>query len=290
MHRYFADPEKKTVTLEALKAGEVYRGSLGEQHGKLDVGHELVIVGYDDGRQAFKVQNSWGTDWAEGGFGWIAYDAAKADLIEALTMDAGVVPPRPAPLRPNRENPNIAQDDQCALVFQTSAQGGASYEGFVESETELAELREQYGNDAVARVAVRPWPVCEALLTLDGPLAASSRPTISVDGGSDKVKFGDVLGFSVTTPDFPSFLYVVYLQADGTVVNLVPRRGPIRRQFGPRTVLKFGDGKEGRQKFRVGAPAGAETIVAIAAPQSAGAARGARDRRQRPVPDAGQPA
>ena len=114
-------------------------------------------------------------------------------------------------------------------------------------------------------MAVRPWPVCEALLTLDGPLAASSRPTISVDGGSDKVKFGDVLGFSVTTPDFPSFLYVVYLQADGTVVNLVPRRGPIRRQFGPRTVLKFGDGKEGRQKFRVGAPAGAETIVAIAA-------------------------
>jgi hypothetical protein len=58
---------------------------------------------------------------------------------------------------------------------------------------------------------------------------------------------------------------VVYLQADGTAVNLVPRRGPIRQQLAPGTVLKFGDGKEGRQKFKASAPAGTEAIIAIAA-------------------------
>jgi C1A family cysteine protease len=41
--------------------------SAGEQ------GHAMVLVGYDDQRGAFKVINSWGTRWGEGGFGWIAY-------------------------------------------------------------------------------------------------------------------------------------------------------------------------------------------------------------------------
>jgi hypothetical protein len=34
----------------------------------------MNIVGFDDGQQAFKVQNSWGTQWGEQGFAWIAYD------------------------------------------------------------------------------------------------------------------------------------------------------------------------------------------------------------------------
>lgn len=41
--------------------------------GKALGGHALVLVGYDDRQQAFKVMNSWGTDWADGGFGWIDY-------------------------------------------------------------------------------------------------------------------------------------------------------------------------------------------------------------------------
>jgi hypothetical protein len=36
--------------------------------------HTMNIVGFDDGQQAFKVQNSWGTQWGEQGFAWIAYD------------------------------------------------------------------------------------------------------------------------------------------------------------------------------------------------------------------------
>jgi hypothetical protein len=36
-------------------------------------GHAMVIVGYDDAKAAFKVINSWGTNWGDGGFGWIDY-------------------------------------------------------------------------------------------------------------------------------------------------------------------------------------------------------------------------
>jgi hypothetical protein len=37
-------------------------------------GHAMVVVGYDDDKNAFKLINSWGTDWGDGGFGWIDYD------------------------------------------------------------------------------------------------------------------------------------------------------------------------------------------------------------------------
>ncbi len=37
-------------------------------------GHAMVIVGYDDGRNAWLVRNSWGPGFGEGGHVWIDYD------------------------------------------------------------------------------------------------------------------------------------------------------------------------------------------------------------------------
>lgn len=37
-------------------------------------GHAMTIIGYDDDKKAFKVQNQWGTGWREQGFFWIDYD------------------------------------------------------------------------------------------------------------------------------------------------------------------------------------------------------------------------
>lgn len=36
--------------------------------------HAMLIVGYDDALNAFKVVNSWGSAWANGGYCWISYD------------------------------------------------------------------------------------------------------------------------------------------------------------------------------------------------------------------------
>lgn len=45
-------------------------------------GHALLVVGYDDSRAAFRVINSWGTSWGDGGFGWISYGAFRQAVRE----------------------------------------------------------------------------------------------------------------------------------------------------------------------------------------------------------------
>lgn len=45
-------------------------------------GHALLVMGYDDSRAAFRVINSWGTGWGDGGFGWISYGAFRQAVLE----------------------------------------------------------------------------------------------------------------------------------------------------------------------------------------------------------------
>lgn len=45
-------------------------------------GHEVLVIGYDDSRQAFKVRNSWGSDWGASGNFWMGYAlAADPDIL-----------------------------------------------------------------------------------------------------------------------------------------------------------------------------------------------------------------
>jgi C1A family cysteine protease len=37
-------------------------------------GHSMIAVGYDDTRKAFRIQNSWGRTFGEGGYGLLSYD------------------------------------------------------------------------------------------------------------------------------------------------------------------------------------------------------------------------
>ncbi len=37
-------------------------------------GHAMVICGYDDSKNAWKIMNSWGTGWGDAGYGWIDYN------------------------------------------------------------------------------------------------------------------------------------------------------------------------------------------------------------------------
>jgi hypothetical protein len=52
-------------------------------------GHQVCLVGLDIDREAIRVRNSWGTEWADGGYAWL-----KFEDYDRLLMDHGdaVVP------------------------------------------------------------------------------------------------------------------------------------------------------------------------------------------------------
>lgn len=48
-------------------------GSVPSPEGAVVGGHALCVVGYDNGRDALLIQNSWGTSWGAQGRAWIPY-------------------------------------------------------------------------------------------------------------------------------------------------------------------------------------------------------------------------
>ncbi|MEM0909103.1 MAG: DUF4384 domain-containing protein [Pseudomonadota bacterium] len=249
-----------------LRGDEIYRGSAGPHGPGLRAGHAMVAVGYDDRREAVLVQNSWGTGWAGSGYGWFGYDALRNDLKTASVMRTNVIPPRPIPGISGTVNELATVTDEridpCSSLRRVSDVFGPKLVGHVASSADRARLAADFN---VTEVDVRPYPVCEALKTLEEPLLSPIRPQVRMLGGSTDVRFGQSLAFEVTTPNVPSFLYLIYIDAEGTAINLTPRRGVMRQQHAPNTQLVFGDGGPGRLTFTAVPPSGDEAIIAIAA-------------------------
>lgn len=64
------------------ESGAIYSKASGSSYG----GHAIVAVGYDDGKKAIKIFNSWGDEWGEKGYGWIAYDLFPQVVYETYTV------------------------------------------------------------------------------------------------------------------------------------------------------------------------------------------------------------
>jgi C1A family cysteine protease len=43
-------------------------------------GHAVLAVGYSDVKKAIQIQNSWGSNWGDSGFGWIPYEYIESGL------------------------------------------------------------------------------------------------------------------------------------------------------------------------------------------------------------------
>jgi hypothetical protein len=78
---------------ESMRASAIWNSSGGRVLG----GHAMVVVGYDDGRQAFKLLNSWGQDWGDRGYGWLSYTHFGRVVNEAYVAKDAINGPPPAP-------------------------------------------------------------------------------------------------------------------------------------------------------------------------------------------------
>ena len=43
-------------------------------------GHAMLVTGYEDDLGAYRVLNSWGEDWGDGGYAWLSYDAFERQV------------------------------------------------------------------------------------------------------------------------------------------------------------------------------------------------------------------
>ncbi|RAI40064.1 DUF4384 domain-containing protein, partial [Rhodoplanes roseus] len=153
----------------------------------------------------------------------------------------------------------------CAKVTMRRDGGGAVLSGFVASVEDLDTVRRAAAarpGTVVGDVLVAPWPQCEAMQTLDDALAAGDRPTVAL-GGSGMLRDGDALRIAVRTPSRPRYLYVSYVQVDGSLVHLAQPRGSAPEPAEAGRTLVFGDGSDGRARATVSAPFGREMIIAI---------------------------
>src|SRR5262249_45369552 len=61
------------VAVRATPAFQGYTGGVFNEGASGPINHAVVLVGWDDDRGAWRMKNSWSTDWGEGGFMWIRY-------------------------------------------------------------------------------------------------------------------------------------------------------------------------------------------------------------------------
>jgi len=274
----------------------------------LDFGHAMVIVGYDDDRQAYHFVNSWGTRWGERGFGWLSYRSAAALWQEGYVMEVASPPPppepsplpdptpsppvpvtptptpaptpapgplpSPAPPDSSLGPPSLDLSAACGQVTATALGTGPGFDfklsGFVGRAEDLERIRQAALRRPGVRsldtgaVVLRPWPQCEALLTLDPALHNGHGIMIAQTPSRSRLVKGEHMVFEVRSPDYPSYLYVAYLQTDGTAAHLLrpTDSGPTAAN----TTIRLGEGPHSVH-FKVGPPYGSEMVIALASDQ-----------------------
>ncbi|PWC74264.1 hypothetical protein TSH64_04000 [Azospirillum sp. TSH64] len=161
-----------------------------------------------------------------------------AGLSQAQTPPAAtaVDPPRPSVAEARKEVDAAVGRLNCAGVGTAETAKGLRISGYVGSDEDAVGLKAVLtalppGIDLEARVAVRPWPLCEALgiAGLPTQLATQSAgqdtdaPTLSFNRPSLVYRKGETLEITVTA-GMPGHLTVDYIDGDGSVIHMVPMR------------------------------------------------------------------
>ena len=50
-------------------------------------GHTMIAVGYDDARNAFRIQNSWGRNFGDSGYAWLSYEFWTRNVQVGFVID-----------------------------------------------------------------------------------------------------------------------------------------------------------------------------------------------------------
>jgi C1A family cysteine protease len=74
-----------------MRVGTKMRGQRGDAVFEADEGdlggHTMIAVGYDNAKHAFRIQNSWGRMWGDGGYAWFSYEFWKRNARVGYVID-----------------------------------------------------------------------------------------------------------------------------------------------------------------------------------------------------------
>lgn len=114
-------------------------------------------------------------------------------------------------------------------------------------------------------IAIREWPICEAIETFWDELRPGDNPEATVLSGettgqltvlNDKQE----LKFDITAPEYSGYLYAIYLQANGEAVHLTKPGEAVKIQAGE--TIALGHGK-GQPRYVIGPPFGNEMVLLL---------------------------
>lgn len=173
------------------------------------------------------------------------------------------IKPQPVTLAQVQSNVlNSLKDMNCASVSVQNVKGQLQLSGFVGYETDVSLLKElitPLGTKGSSSVQLRPWPQCEGLITLAKSLTENAN--LNVTSNKRILKEGDKLSLEITTPSYPSFIYVSYLQVDGQVVHLHRYSDQGNKAIPANTKVVLG----GRGQYVISGPTfGAESVFVVA--------------------------
>ena len=254
-------------------------------------GHAMVIVGYDDMRNAFKIYNSWGSTWGSGGMAWVDYETMRKRAMDFYVMKVNVPPPPspdvmppdgkvdPSPVPPSPPGPDegipkikdvkeatkkieilIAGVD-CARIESTVDNWGIVHlSGFIGKQELLSKLISTILSlrgirNVESSVRVTPWPLCEAYLAMDPVSKTNKKISASIVDHPDNVlAVGDLFGVEIKAPKNAGYLYVTYVQSNGQAVKFFWGKAYTPGQ----TISLGGPG------YKISAPVGNELLLVIA--------------------------
>jgi hypothetical protein len=164
-----------------------------------------------------------------------------------------------------REIQTIAESVECGSIkAMLSGKGEVSLSGFAGEQSAIdaiaAKLKNLAGVRSVGgKVQIQPWPLCEAMKTLELTTRDPKRLSLSLAGQTTtELRENAKLAFDIKLETKDAYLYVDYLQANGEAVTLERAQ-----QVAGNKVLRL---PPGGKRFVVQPPFGAELLVAIISP------------------------
>lgn len=157
---------------------------------------------------------------------------APPQVVPAAVPAAPPAPPTITPAEARKAVETAAAGFACSGVRAVETGKGLRIGGYVASDADAGALKAAItglpgGVDIDARVAVRPWPLCEALGAAGLPARAEAQGADALGLGFNRPSMvyrqGEKLEVTVT-PAMAGYLTVDYIDMEGNAIHMVPMR------------------------------------------------------------------